>query len=145
MKVKDVLAKKSPGVITISPQQTLLAASQLLTKHNIGVVVAVDADEMPVGILSERDIVRALAGAGAAALERPVSSVMTRDIIIATPDDNLTSVSSTITERRFRHIPIVEADTLVGIVSIGDILKAQMSHFEGEARALERYITGNRA
>lgn len=145
MKVKDVLAKKSPGVITISPEQSLLAASELLTRHNIGVVVAVDAGALPVGILSERDIVRAIAGAGAAALERPVSSAMTRDIIIATPDDNLATVSSTMTGRRFRHIPIVADDTLVGIVSIGDILKAQMSHFEGEARALERYITGNRA
>lgn len=145
MKVKDILAKKPPGVITISPDQSLLAAGKLLAEHNIGVLIAVDSNALPVGILSERDIIRSLARNGAAALENAVSSAMTKAIITATPDDNLASLSSTMTEQRFRHVPIVEGDALVGIVSIGDIVKAQLSYFEGEARALQTYITGGRA
>ncbi len=145
MKVKDVLAKKPPGVISISPDRTLLDASKLLSEHNIGVLIVVDANQLPVGILSERDIIRLLAQHGAVVLERSVSSAMTEGIIIANPDDNLATLSNSMTENRFRHVPIMDGDSLVGIVSIGDIVKAQLRYFEGEARALQTYITGGRA
>lgn len=145
MKVKDVLTTKPAGVISIAPEPSLLAASQLLTRHNIGVLVVVDSDTQPIGILSERDVVRVIAEHGAQALEHPVSSAMTRKIFTATPDDNLATLSNTMTTKRIRHVPIVKDQELIGIVSIGDIVKAQLNYFEGEARALEQYIIGGRA
>lgn len=145
MKVKDVLAKKSTGVITISPEPTLHDATRLLAEHNIGVLIVVDASGLPVGILSERDIVRAVAKQGPDALNRSVGETMTQGIITARPDDELATLSSTMTAKRIRHLPILEEQALVGIVSIGDIVKAQLVFFEREVQALETYITGGRA
>jgi CBS domain-containing protein len=145
MKVSSLLSGKEAGVITISPDETLHAASTLLTTHNIGAVVAVDAEGLPVGILSERDIIHAIAAHGTAALEQPVSTVMTTQLIIAVPDDELAYLSSTMTAKRIRHLPVMQGDNLIGMVSIGDLVKAQRDHFEGEARAYERYITGGLA
>lgn len=145
MKVKDVLTAKPAGVISIAPESSLLEASKLLTEHNIGVLVVVDAETHPIGILSERDIIRAAAQHGTQAFEHTVSSTMTAKIITATQNDNLASLSNTMTTKRIRHVPIVDDQTLVGIVSIGDIVKAQLSYFEGEARALEQYIIGGHA
>lgn len=145
MKVRDILANKAPGVITTTPNETLQAASEQLAKHNIGVLIVVDAAGHPTGILSERDIVRTLAQQGADALAHEVNSAMTKDPLIALPDDEIASLSNTMTAKRIRHLPIMDNDTLVGIVSIGDIVKAQLSHFKGEVRALEQYITGGYA
>lgn len=141
MKVNDVLSKKSADVITIGPDQTLHEASQLLAKHKIGALVVLDDDGSPVGILSERDIVRELARLQAEAINRSVHDAMTEDIVIAVPDDDLAYVSSTMTDRRIRHLPIMKDDTLVGIVSIGDVVKAQLDDVKYEARMLRQYIT----
>lgn len=145
MKVRDLLTKKPSGVITISPDQTLRAASKVLAQYNIGALVAVDTAGLPVGILSERDIVRAVAEAGAKALTRTVDAVMTKDLIIAALEDDVTSLISTMTDRHIRHLPIMHDQKLVGMVSIGDVVKAQRDFFEDEALALERYITGAKA
>ena len=145
MKVSSILSDKEAGVITISPTDTLQAASVLLTEHNIGAVVAVDAERQPVGILSERDIVRQIAAHGAAALTQTVRDVMTTHLFIAVPGDELGYLSSTMTAQRIRHLPVVEDGKLVGMISIGDLVKAQRDHYEGEARAYERYITGGLA
>lgn len=145
MKVRDLLAKKPSGVITISPDETLRAASEVLAEHNIGALVVVDAAGLPVGILSERDIVRAVATGGETALRLSVSAVMTRDLIIAVPEDDAAYLIRTMTDRRIRHLPIMHDQRLAGMVSIGDVVKAQRDFFEDEARTLERYITGAKA
>lgn len=145
MKVSSILSGKEAGVITIAPDDTLHTASSLLTEHNIGAVIAVDGEGQPVGILSERDIVRQIAAQGAAALDHPVRDVMTTHLFVAVPEDDLSYLSSTMTAKRIRHLPVVQNGKLVGMVSIGDLVKAQRDHFEGEARAYERYITGGLA
>jgi CBS domain-containing protein len=145
MKVKDILAHKSAKVISIPPQHTLHAASQLLAEHNIGALLVVDDAGMPVGILSERDIVRTLATHGAAALDFAVERVMTKDLIIALPDDKLASLSTTMTEKHIRHLPVMHEQHVLGMVSIGDVVKAQLDHVEGEARILQQYIQGGHA
>lgn len=142
--VKDILAGKPAGVITITPDQTLQAASQVLAQHNIGALVVVE-DDQPAGILSERDIVRHLANQGEAALQLPVADAMTEEIIIALPTDDLDYASSTMTQKRIRHLPIMDDGQLVGIISIGDVVKAQLNFYQGEARTLLQYITGGHA
>jgi CBS domain-containing protein len=145
VKVKGILREKPATVITITADQSLLAASQLLAEHNIGAVVVVDDDGAPVGILSERDIVRKLAALQADAVDYKVGDAMTEDIIVGFPEDDLSYVSSTMTDKRIRHLPIMEDQRLVGIVSIGDVVKAQLAHFKSEAHWLHAYITGTHA
>lgn len=141
MKVKELLAKKSTaGVICTTPDDTLHTASKLLAEHRIGAVVVLGPDDTPVGILSERDIVRLVAQRGADALALPVRDAMTKDIIIALPDDQIAYLSSTMTDKRIRHLPVIDGKKLVGIVSIGDVVKAQRDYFEGEAHLLQQYI-----
>jgi CBS domain-containing protein len=143
MKVKEVLQKKSATVITITPDQSLLEASQLLEKYKIGAVVVVNNEGAPIGILSERDIVRELALLKAEVLNRSVHEAMTEDIIIGFPDDDLSYVSSTMTDKHIRHLPIMEDQQLVGIVSIGDVVKAQLDNVQYEAHMLRQYITNS--
>ncbi len=145
MTVKSLLAKKSGDVITAKPDHTLHEVSKLLAQHNIGAVIVVDGAGKPMGILSERDIVRKLAEVGANSLDLRAGDVMTKDLIIAVPDNELSYLSHTMTENRIRHLPVMDGDTLVGIVSIGDVVKAQRDYFKGEARMYEQYIHGNRA
>lgn len=142
MKVKEILGKKSAEIITIQSNKTLLEASQLLTEHNIGALVVVDRTNVPAGILSERDIVRKIASKSSEALKMLVQDAMTADIIIGFPDDELSYVSSTMTNKRIRHLPIMNDQTLVGMISIGDIVKFQLDHAENEAHTLRQYITG---
>ena len=143
MKVKDILNIKSSGnIITISPNASLNDAVQLLAKHRIGAVVVVDENATPLGILSERDVVQKVAQQGGAALEINVSAVMTKDIIVGVLNDDLAYVMNTMTTNRFRHLPIMDEQSLVGIISIGDVVKAQMEYYEGEARTLMQYIQG---
>ena len=142
MKVKEILGKKPATVITITADQSLLEASQLLAEHNIGAVVVVNDEGIPVGILSERDIVRELATAEAGVVNHKVSDAMTEDIIIGFLDDDLPYVSSTMTNKRIRHLPIMDDQKLVGIISIGDVVKTQLNHYANEAHTLRQYITG---
>ena len=141
VKVQEVLGKKSATVITVTPDQSLLEASQLLAQHKIGVVVVVDSEGAPVGILSERDIVRELAEVQSEVVNRSIRDAMTEDIVIGFPEDDLAYVSSTMTDRRIRHLPIMEGEKLVGIISIGDVVKAQLDNVQYEAHMLRQYIT----
>jgi CBS domain-containing protein len=143
MKVKEILRNKPAKVITITGDQSLLDAGKLLTEYNIGAVIVVDDNGEPVGILSERDIVRKLADLKEDALNLQVQDAMTRDIIIGVPDDDLSHVSGIMTNRRIRHLPIIDGKKLVGMVSIGDVVKAQLDHVEVEAHVLRQYITGS--
>jgi CBS domain-containing protein len=142
MKVKEILGNKAATMITITAQESLQDASQLLAEHNIGAVVVVDKSDTPIGILSERDIVRQLAAHQSEALQLKVNDIMTKDVIIGFPDDDLSYVSSTMTDKRIRHLPIMEDKKLIGMVSIGDVVKAQLDHFANEAHMLRQYITG---
>lgn len=136
MKVKSILATKSTDVITIRPEQSVKDAVILLAKHNIGALVVVNEADQPVGIISERDIVRA-AAMREDMFSRPVSKVMTKDLITGVPQDELISVAHTMTEKRFRHLPIMDQGKLVGIVSIGDVVKAQRNQYQGEIDTLQ--------
>ncbi len=139
MNIKSVLATKRRIVFTISPDATLLDAVKSLTEHNIGALVVTAANDKVVGIISERDIVR-LAAEDQRFFSRTVSDIMTREVIVGLPEDDIMSVAHTMTERRFRHIPIIDQDQLIGIISIGDLLKAQRDQYRGQMDTLETQI-----
>ena len=139
MKIRRLLATKSSEVITIGPQQAVRDAVALLAEHNIGALVVVDGAGAPVGIISERDIIRR-AASSEALFEQPVRELMTADVITGMPQDDLYSVIHTMTEKRFRHLPIMDDDQLVGIISIGDVVKAQRDNYRGEIDTLETQL-----
>jgi len=140
MNIASVLATKGSSVITIRPGQTVREALALLASHNIGALVVVDDQLRPVGIVSERDIVRA-AVRDEDVFGRPIASIMTKEVIIGSPQDDLMSVGNTMTERRIRHLPVVDAGQLVGMVSLGDVVKAQRDKFQGEVDTLSIQLT----
>ena len=136
MKVADILASKGGNVITIQPHQTIKAAVDLMEAHNIGGLVVVDEDRNIVGMITERDLIRY------AATENPtfatqVRALMTRNVIVGVPQDEIDAVAHTMTEKRFRHLPIVEVGSLIGILTIGDVVKAQRDRYEGELHTLQ--------
>jgi CBS domain-containing protein len=136
MNIATVLASKGIDVVTIGPRQTIRQALALLAERNIGALVVVDGVDLPIGIVSERDIVRALARSETILVEA-VATIMTREVVIGTPQDDLVAVGNTMTERRIRHLPVVEGGRLVGIVSIGDVVKAQRNQYQGEVDTLQ--------
>jgi CBS domain-containing protein len=140
MNIAHVLARKGVRVITIRPEQSIRQALALLAEHNIGAVVVVDETGRPVGILSERDVVRT-AARDEQIFGRAVAELMTRDVVLGVTDDDLKAVACTMVERRIRHLPVVEKGRLVGIVSIGDVVKAQRDEYEGEVATLQMQIT----
>ncbi|HEV8672555.1 MAG TPA: CBS domain-containing protein [Methylomirabilota bacterium] len=144
MNIANVLAQKGVKVVTIGPQHSVRQALALLAEHNIGALVAVDDAQRPVGILSERDIVRA-AARNEQVFGRTVAELMTRNVIVGVPEDDLKSVGHTMTEKRIRHLPVVEKGRLVGIVSIGDIVKAQRDQYEGLVDTLQTQIADHPA
>jgi CBS domain-containing protein len=143
MNIANILARKGIKVITIRPDQSIRQALGLLAEHNIGALVVVDEGLRPVGILSERDIVREAARSDAV-FARRVSELMTRQVIVGVPEDDLQAVVHTMTEKRIRHLPVVEKGKLVGIVSIGDIVKTQRDQYEGLVDTLQSQISEQR-
>ena len=140
MIVKNILAKKSGDVVTIGPTADLASAVKLLAERRIGAVVILGADHRIVGILSERDIVQALAEHGPAVLNEPVARVMTRDVITCSEDDTIGDLMGRMTTERFRHMPVVKQGKLIGIVSIGDVVKSRVEEIDHEANAMRDYI-----
>ena len=136
MKVLTILATKGTQVVTIRPELTLREAVAVLAQHNIGALPVLDADGTLVGIVSERDVIHWIAR-DAAILDAPVSAVMTRDVVVGSPQDDLMSVVQTMTTRRFRHLPVVDQGKLVGIISIRDLVKAQLDQYQGQLDTLE--------
>ena len=136
MNIASILAKKGGSVVTTRPEQTIRQTLALLASHNIGAVVVVDDGMRPLGILSERDIVCALAR-DETVLQSPVSSLMTRNLVLGVPQDDLVAVGFAMTERRIRHLPVVTDGRLVGIVSIGDVVKAQRDQYQGQLDTLQ--------
>lgn len=144
MNVARLLTTKSKNIITIHPEQTIREALALLAKHNIGALVIVGESGQPVGIVSERDIVRELARQEEI-FTRPVHTVMTKNVITGVPQDDLKSVANTMTEKRIRHLPVIDHNELIGIVSIGDVVKAQRDQYQGEVDTLQTQILGDEA
>ena len=139
MNIESILATKSSNVITVGPDQPLKEAVDLLAEHNIGALIVVDESGRPVGIISERDIIRESAQTEAA-LGQTVSRVMTKDLITATPQDDLETVLQTMTTKHFRHLPIMDQERLIGVISIGDVVKAQLDKYQGEVDTLQTQI-----
>jgi CBS domain-containing protein len=140
MLIVTVLRAKGDFVATIPPTATVRDLLGVLTEHRIGAAV-VTADDAIAGIVSERDVVRRLADDGGALLDRQVSEIMTVDVVTCTREMRVEDLARTMTERRIRHVPVVDGDgVLVGIVSIGDVVKSRISELEGERDDLVGYI-----
>ncbi|KAA0593988.1 CBS domain-containing protein [Azospirillum lipoferum] len=142
MHVAAVLKRKGSRIVSAAPDDSVAAVTRLLTEHRIGAVLVMGDDGHPVGILSERDVVRAVARDGAAALDRPAADLMTRELITAAPDDTVADMMAVMTERRIRHVPIVESGRVVGVISIGDVVKARIDDAELEVESLRGYVAG---
>ena len=139
MKVSTILATKGNKLITIAPEQPIQDAVALLEQHNIGAVIALDDAGKLAGIISERDVVRQLNNQENQ-LSQPVKSIMTAEVTTCVPQDDLMSVAHVMTERRFRHMPVMEEGKLLGMISIGDVLKAQRDYYHGQIDTLETQI-----
>lgn len=140
MIVKTILSTKGSDVVTIEPTATLADASRLLAEQRIGAAVVTGAGQRIVGIVSERDIVRALAAHGQKALALPLTEVMTRKVVTCTCAETISGLMEQMTGGKFRHIPVVEDDRLVGIISIGDVVKMRVLEMEHEQNAMRDYI-----
>lgn len=138
--VKQILALKGAEVVTGDPSMTLGRAVARLAERRIGAVVLTDESRHVVGILSERDVVRVLASQGVSALTEPVSYFMTRGVSTCSKADTLEDVMDMMTVGRFRHLPVVEAGVLVGIISIGDVVKHRVAEIEIESSEIRTYI-----
>lgn len=140
MTVAQILAEKGRTVVTIQPQRSLGEAASLLAERRIGALVVSDGANAVAGIVSERDIVRAVAGGGAAALEHPVSRHMTAKVVTCASAAPIHEITRLMTEGRFRHLPVVDDGRLVGVVSIGDVVKQRIAEVEAEGEAMRSYI-----
>ena len=144
MTIATILARKGLKVIMIRPEQTLREALAMLAEQSIGALVVANASGTLVGILSERDIVRE-AVRNERFFDLTVSAIMTRDVITGQPRDDLSAVAMTMTNKRFRHLPVLDGGKVVGVVSLGDIVKAQRDEYLGAIDTLESQILGERA
>ena len=139
MLVAEILKSKGGDVFSVAPDITLSAACAELDARRVGALIVCDGDRV-VGVISERDVVKAVAADGAAGLGKPVSAYMTRDVIFAEPGETVAILMGRMTDRRIRHLPVVEGTTLIGFVSIGDLVKYRIDKIESEAAALRDYI-----
>src|SRR5688500_5418425 len=139
MRIADVLRTKGSAVATIDPDVPVSELLRSLAEHNIGAIVVVGPSGVA-GIVSERDVVRRLHESGADLLSSPVSAIMTADVFTCSPSDTVDSLPVVMTERRFRHVPVVSDGQLVGIVSIGDVVKSRIGQLEQSQDQLQAYI-----
>jgi len=139
MLVSQILKHKGDTVFTAAPSETIAAVASLLHARGVGALVVLDQGQVA-GIVSERDVVRAVADRGGKALAEPVSNCMTRDVLFADPGETVNSLLARMTDRRIRHLPVCHKERLVGIVSIGDLVKSKLSEMEAEAEGLKSYI-----
>ncbi len=141
MRVSLILDEKGGDIVTASPEQNLAEAAAILAQHRIGAILVSTADEAVAGILSERDIVRAVARRGAGALDETIERHMTKSVITCKPEDSITEIMQTMTDNRFRHLPVLDGGRVCGIISIGDVVKHRISEVEEEAREMRSYIS----
>jgi CBS domain-containing protein len=144
MRISDVLARKGSLVATVRPNTTVNGALDKLAEQNIGALIVTEADGEIVGIISERDIVRALPQRGPEVLNAEVSEIMTSPLVTASPNTDVVDAMRSMTDKRVRHLPVLDDEELVGIVSIGDIVKNRIDELEAATDQLTHYITGSR-
>jgi CBS domain-containing protein len=140
MKVSDILAAKGRDVVVIEPTANLQTAAKLMASRKIGAIVILGAGRRIAGILSERDIVRAVSKSGASALDLPVGQAMTRDVLTCAEDDTCAEIMERMTMGKFRHLPVVRDSVMVGLISIGDVVKQRVEEIERESEAMRDYI-----
>jgi CBS domain-containing protein len=143
MNVATILKHKGGDIVSVAPDATLQEVAHFLAEKRIGAVLVLDGTDTIQGIVSERDIVRAIAARGAACLQTPVASVMTSAVKTCRPGDTIDQLMAQMTSGRFRHVPVVEHDRLVGIVSIGDVVKLKIAESELEVSAIREYIAAH--
>lgn len=141
MSVSDILAEKGRNVITVNNTQTVAETLQVLAENKIGAAVVLN-DGAVCGIVSERDLVRDIAALGADALQHEVAGCMTEKVVSAGENDSIESVMSGMTAGRFRHMPVMEGDKLIGLISIGDVVKRKIQEVESDVEAMKNYISG---
>ncbi len=140
MSIHTILKDKGDHVVTVPVDSSIGAVAKVLAKEKIGAALVVDADGKMCGVISERDIVRGLGAHGASVLEQGVDTLMTADVICCAPGDSVNSVMARMTDLHIRHLPVFEGDKLLGVVSIGDVVKHRIEEIESEANALREYI-----
>lgn len=144
MRISGLLRQKGQFVATVAPDATVVDVLAGLAEHGVGALIVTEDAKRILGIVSERDIARALHREGAAALDRRVTEVMTAEVRTCAPDDTVDSLMALMTERRIRHVPVVIEGELAGIVSIGDVVKHRVHELEHENTALVEYIQSGR-
>ena len=144
MRISDILRVKGDQVVTVSPEADVTQLLSVLAEHKIGAVIVSRDGARVEGIVSERDVVRALAARGAAVLTEPVAAIQTTQVRSVARDAALVDVERLMTEQRFRHVPVIEDGALHGVVSIGDVVKHRIDELESERSSLAGYITGER-
>ena len=144
MRVHQILRNKGDdGVVTAQPDLTVAEAAELLSTKRIGAVIVSQDGKTPQGILSERDIVRELGRRGTGCLTEKVSAMMTAKVTTCKPDDSADGILGTMTEGRFRHLPVMDGDQMIGLISIGDVVKARLSELSMERDALQDMVMGH--
>lgn len=141
MKVSSILTEKGSFVATVSPEDTVLELCKILSQHKIGAAVVSDDGSSVLGIASERDVIRNLAIDGPGLLDQPVASIMTEAVAVCEKGNSTDDLMLTMTERRIRHVPVVEDDSLAGIISIGDVVRVTVAELQDEKATLLGYIT----
>ncbi len=144
MLIGQILAGKGREVVSTRPDATIAEVAKLLKARRIGAVVVTDPSGELCGIISERDLARGLADHGADLLQLRVRDLMTAEVSTCAPDDGIDKLMQQMTEGRFRHLPVVEDGRMIGIISIGDVVKHRMDEIQGEADAMREYISGTR-
>ncbi|WP_029085749.1 CBS domain-containing protein [Brevundimonas aveniformis] len=139
MLIAEILKDKGPNVFTAGPADSLESTIQALESKRVGALVVCDGEQV-VGIVSERDLVRAVARHGGGALSRPVQEFMTQDVVFAEPTETVATLMERMTDRRIRHLPVLQEGQLVGVVSIGDLVKSQIAEATFEAESMKAYI-----
>ncbi len=142
MTVATILKNKGADIVSARPATSVADIARLLAEHKIGAVPVVNAKGGLEGIVSERDVVRAIAQSGQAVLERPVEEVMTRKVLVCKPADTIYEIMALMTDNRIRHLPVVVSGKLEGLISIGDVVKFRIAEVEFEAEEMKRYIAG---
>ena len=140
MNIARLLAARSGETISVTRQTTVTEAVALLAERRIGAVPVLDGDGAPIGIMSERDVIYNLRSGGSAILDWPVERVMTAPVVTVEPDSTILGALALMTRRRIRHLPVVEGKRMIGLVSIGDLVKERMDRIEAEAAAMRDYI-----
>jgi len=140
VQISEILKRKGSAVVTIGQEETVAAAVAEMARSNVGALVVSRDGRAVEGIVSERDVARALDSLGGALLDKPVLTIMTSEVRAVSPDDEVEALAVIMTEHRMRHVPVLQGGALVGIVSIGDVVKSRIEELEQDREALFRYI-----